>query len=180
MGEMEALLKNFTEEQLEQLTSLLNSRSEEDATDEMENMYLNFTVGNETYGIEIRYVLQIVGMQPISAMPDMEPSMKGYITLRGNVIPIISLRLHFGLMEEEYTDRTCIVVIKIEDREIGLIVDTIEETITIEEQNISPPPATDGKNTNPTVQGIAQLGNGRTAVLLHAQKLFAGAASYFA
>ncbi len=141
-------------------------------TDEMENMYLNFDVGNETYGVEIRYVLQIIGMQEINEMPDMPPGMKGYINLRGSVIPVVSMRLRFGKAEEEYTDRTCIVVVTVGDREIGLIVDTIQETITIEPENISPQPKTSASEGISYVKGIARLPDDRTAVLIHAQKLF--------
>lgn len=141
-------------------------------TDEMENMYLNFIVGNELYGVEIRYVLQIIGMQEISEMPDMPPGMKGYINLRGNVIPVVSMRLRFGKAEEEYTDRSCIVVVTVGDQEIGLIVDTIQETITIEPEHISPQPTTGGQGGVPYIMGIARLPDDQTAVLIHAQKLF--------
>ena len=165
-------LSGFTAEELEQALMALNDSS--DATNEIENMYLNFTIGEQIYGIEVRNVLQIIGMQPISTMPDMEPDMKGYINLRGNIIPVISLRLHFGQMEEEYTDRTCIVVVKINEREIGLVVDSIQETITITPEDISPPPGTGDHADNSYVRGIARLSSGRTAVLLQAQKLFAG------
>ncbi len=142
--------------------------------DEMENMYLNFNVGSEIYGVEVRYVLQIIGMQEISEMPDMPPSMKGYINLRGSVIPVVSMRLRFGKTEDEYTDRTCIVVVTVGEREIGLIVDAIQETITIEPENISSQPTTGESGSIPYVEGIARLPDNRTAVLIHAQKLFSG------
>lgn len=140
------------------------------ANDEMENMYLNFNVGNETYGIEIRYVLQIIGMQDINEMPEMPPDMKGFINLRGNVVPVVSMRLRFGKPEEEYTDRTCIIVVLVGEQEIGLVVDAIQETLTIEPENISPPPSM--VSVSPYIEGVARLPDDRTAILLHAQKLF--------
>lgn len=146
----------------------------EQTLDEMMNMYLNFSVSSEIYSVEIRYVLQIVGMQTISEMPEMPSYMKGYINLRGNVIPVVSLRLRFGKPEAEVTDRTCIVVVQVEDREIGLIVDAIEETLTIEPENISPQPVSEKSDTIPYVIGIAKLKNGLTSVVVNLQKLFSG------
>jgi len=140
--------------------------------DHMEDMYLNFSVGNEIYGIEIRFVLQIIGMQDITEMPEMQPYMKGFINLRGNVIPVFSMRQRFGKLEEEYSDRTCIIVVRVGEKEIGLIVDAIQETLTIEPENISPQPNLGLGGENPYVKGIAKLSNNRTAVLLHASKLF--------
>lgn len=142
--------------------------------DEMRNMYLNFSVSSEIYSVEIRYVLQIVGMQAISEMPEMPPYMKGYINLRGNVIPVVSLRLRFGKPEAEATSRTCIVVVQVEDREIGLIVDAIEETLTIEPEHISPQPVSEKSDMIPYVIGIAKLKNGLTSVVVNLQKLFSG------
>ena len=139
---------------------------------EMENMYLNFNLGNEVYGIEIRYVIQIVGMQEINAMPEMPFGMKGFINLRGNVIPVACMRQRFGKEEEEYTSRTCIVVTMVGKKQIGLIVDGIKETITIDPENISPPPSTGDAVPNAYLKGIARLPGNRVAILIHAQKLF--------
>lgn len=141
-------------------------------TDEMENMYLNFIVGNEAYGVEIRHVIQIIGMQEITEMPEMPPGMKGFINLRGSVIPVVSMRLRFGKTESEYTDRTCIIVTQIGDKEVGLIVDAIQETLTIDPNSISPPPSTGEYTEAPYIMGVAKLQNGSTAVLIHVQKLF--------
>lgn len=141
-------------------------------TEEMENMYLNFNVDGDLYGIEIRYVLQIIGMQKITGMPEMPSEMKGFINLRGDVIPVVSMRLRFGKTEGEYTDRTCIVVVQVGEREIGMIVDAIQETITIEPKNISPTPSTGKAGSNPYITGIARLSGDHTAILVDAQKLF--------
>lgn len=147
------------------------SQAEESSfTDEMKNMYLNVTVGEEIYGIEIRHVLQIIGMQQINEMPEMPMYMRGFITLRNEVIPVASMRMRFGMPEEEYSDRTCIVVTHVGDRQIGLIVDGIKETLTIDPENISPQPTTGA--SNPYVTGVAQLGNKQTAILIEIQNLF--------
>ncbi len=141
-------------------------------SDEMENMYLNVYIGQEVYGIEIRYVLQIVGMQEINPMPEMPAYMKGFINLRGNVIPVVSMRERFGQMDDPYTERTCIVIAQVGDREIGLIVDAIKETVTIEPERISPQPTTSSSSSNSYIVGIAQLGNNHVSILIDVQKLF--------
>lgn len=144
----------------------------ETTTDEMKNMYLNFNVDNKVYGIEIRYVIQIIGMQEITKMPGMPPDMKGFINLRGNVIPVVSMRLRFGETEGEYSDRTCIIVVQVGEKEVGLIVDAIQETITIKPESISPAPSTGESVSNPCIMGVAQLPNDRVAILIHVSKLF--------
>lgn len=147
---------------------------EEVFVDEMENMYLNFYVDKDVYGVEIRYVIQIVGMQEINAMPEMQMYMKGFINLRGNVIPVVSMRERFGKWDEPYNERTCIVIVSVGDREIGLIVDAIKETITIEPEKISPQPKTAQSAGTAYIIGIAQLEGGSVSMLLDAQKLFGG------
>jgi purine-binding chemotaxis protein CheW len=123
--------------------------------------------------VEIRYVLQIIGMQEINEMPEMPHYMKGYINLRGVMIPVVSVRVRFGKPEEEYSDRTCIVVVQVGEKEIGLIVDGIRETLTIEPEDISPQPST-GEQDNPYISGIAKIGGNKTSVLINLQKLFSG------
>ena len=155
---------------MEVRTSTLNTFDE--TVSEMENMYLCFTVGNENYGVEIQHVLQIIGMQEITEMPEMPREVKGFINLRGSIIPVVSMRVRLGKTEDEHTERTCIIVVNIGDKEIGLIVDSIQEAVTIDPQSISPPPSTSGKVGSPYVKGIARLVNGSIAILIHVQQLF--------
>jgi purine-binding chemotaxis protein CheW len=140
-------------------------------TDEIKDMFLNFTVGEEVYGVEIRYVLQIVGMQKITEMPEMPPGMKGFINLRGSVIPVCSMYSRFGKEEPEYTERTCIIVIQIDEKLTGLIVDAIQETVTIESDSVSPPPSLGPAEGSPYVKGIARFSEGKIVILLDTLRL---------
>lgn len=140
--------------------------------DEINNMYLNFYVGEGVYGVAIRHVLQILNMQEINPMPEMPAYMKGFINLRGNVIPVVSMRERFGQFDESYTDRTCIIIVQVGDREIGLIVDAIKETLTIEPENVCPQPTTSQNSENVYIIGIAKLGGGQVSILIDSQKLF--------
>jgi purine-binding chemotaxis protein CheW len=102
--------------------------------------YLLCKIGNEVYGINIIYVTDIIELQEITEVPDMPPYVQGVINLRGNVIPVIDLRIRFGMEAKEYDDRTVITVVKIDEASIGFIVDTATEVKDIPEKNIDPPP----------------------------------------
>jgi purine-binding chemotaxis protein CheW len=105
-----------------------------------ENKYLLFNTGNEIYGINIMIVTDIIELQKITAVPDMPDYIKGVINLRGKVIPVMDLRLRFGMDAREYDDRTCIIIVNVESSSIGIIVDTVAEVKDILEKDIDPPP----------------------------------------
>jgi purine-binding chemotaxis protein CheW len=113
---------------------------DEENEDTQADKYLFFKIGEESYGIGIRHIIEIIELQKISAVPDMPEYVKGVINLRGKVIPIVNLRLRFGIEERAYDDRTCIIVAEIDRVLIGLIVDTVEEVMEIPEGDIEPPP----------------------------------------
>lgn len=108
--------------------------------DTQANKYLFFRIADESYGIGIRHILEIIELQKISQVPDMPSYVKGVINLRGKVIPVVDLRLRFGLVERPYDDRTCIVVADITRTTIGFIVDTVEEVIEIPETQVEEAP----------------------------------------
>lgn len=113
---------------------------DEDDEDTQANKYLFFRISDESYGIGIRHILEIIELQRISQVPDMPAYVKGVINLRGKVIPVVDLRLRFGLSERGYDDRTCIVVADVSRVTIGFIVDTVEEVIEISENNVEAAP----------------------------------------
>ena len=84
-----------------------------DAGVEREGKYLTFTLADEEYGIGILKIREIIGMMPITSVPQTPPFVKGVINLRGKVIPVVDLRLRFGMAEIDYTERTCIIVVEI-------------------------------------------------------------------
>ena len=90
-----------------------------DAEDTQHGRFLTFQLGNEIFGIEISYVTEIIGMQEITAVPEVPAYIKGIINLRGKIIPLIDVRLKFHKEEAPYNDRTCIIVININDVSAG-------------------------------------------------------------
>lgn len=119
--------------------------------------YLTFTLAGEEYGVEILKVREINGLMDITAVPQMPTYMKGVINLRGNVIPVIDLRLKFGLQEAEHTEQTCIIVVDV-GREIGIIVDTVSEVLDVEGGNIEPPPSMAGAVDTSFILGMGKVG----------------------
>lgn len=118
----------------------LDEELDEDDEDTQANKYLFFRIDQESYGIGIAHVIEIVEMQRISAVPDMPRYVKGVINLRGKVIPAVDLRLRFGMEERAYDDRTCIVVSEIGGVSLGFIVDTVEEVLEIPENQVEAAP----------------------------------------
>jgi len=138
--------------------------------DTQRGRYLTFIIGKEVYGIEIKYVTEIINMQKITEVPELPEYIKGIINLRGKIIPVMDVRLRFRKEAKEYNDRTCIIVVDIEDISVGLIVDSVSEVITITEDNIVPPPDTNTGFNNRYIKGIGKVGD-EVKLLLDCGKL---------
>lgn len=137
------------------------------AEDTLKGRYLTFSVGNESYGIEVRHITEIVGIQAITEMPELPYYIKGIINLRGKIIPVMDVRLRFGKEPKDYNDRTCIIVIDIGDLTFGLIVDAVSEVITIPEEDIIVPPKL---GSNRYIKNIGKVGDD-VKLLLDCEKL---------
>lgn len=136
------------------------------------DMYMTFKTGNEYFGISINHVNEIIGMQPITEVPEVEDYVRGLINLRGKIIPVIDVRMRFKMEPLPYTDRTCIIVINVKDNVVGLIVEKIDEAITMDKSNIIPPPSLSHKvdGSNQYVCGLAKAEDG-VKLLLDPERL---------
>ncbi|KUO69899.1 MAG: chemotaxis protein CheW [Clostridia bacterium BRH_c25] len=130
-----------------------------DEEDTQKGKYLTFYLGKEFYGIEIKYVTEIVGMQPITEVPELPEYIRGIINLRGKIIPVMDVRLRFKKPLREYNDRTCIIVVDIRDVAIGLIIDSVSEVMSIPEGDIVPPPGIGQGFSNRYIKGIGKVGS---------------------
>lgn len=144
--------------------------AEEDIEDTQEGKYLTFSMGNEEYGIAIRNVTEIIGIQNITDLPDMPAYVKGVINLRGKVIPVIDVRLRFGLKERDYDERTCIIVVSISEMAVGLIVDCVSEVIDIPAVDIEPSPKVRKGESSKFIDGLGKV-NEEVKILLDIQNL---------
>ena len=138
--------------------------------DTQKGRYLTFSLDKETYGIEIRKVTEIIGIQAITEMPEFPEYVKGIINLRGKIIPVIDVRLRFKKQPREYNDRTCVIVADIKDISIGLIVDNVSEVFSIPEQDIVEPPQMNKDICNRYVKKIGKVGKD-VKLLLDCEKL---------
>lgn len=136
-----------------------------------ENKYLLFHIGDEMYGIGIMHVTDIIELQKITSVPDMPEYIKGVINLRGKVIPVMDLRLRFAMPARDYDDRTCIIIIQVNEISVGLIVDTVSEVRDILKEDIDPPPAF--RSSSSAERYISGLGKveGEVRILLDVDKI---------
>ena len=109
---------------------------------------VSFRLAQEEYGIEITQVQEIILMGEITRVPQTPPFIKGLINLRSTVIPIVDLRLRFGLTEQDATDETRIMVVNVQGKTLGIIVDAVSEVLRVSNDQIAPPP--------PTVAGLGK------------------------
>ena len=121
--------------------------------------YLTFVLGAEQYGVEIIKVREILGVLPITPMPQTPHYVKGVINLRGKVIPVVDTRTKFGMPEKGTTSETCIIVVDVDGKSIGLLVDTVKEVLNIAEEQIEDPPSFGTGADTDFVRGLGKIGD---------------------
>jgi purine-binding chemotaxis protein CheW len=136
----------------------------------IEDMFLVFTMEAHNYAVGIQYVTEIIELMPITVVPNLPGCLKGIINLRGSVVPVMDVRLRFGLKEADYTERTCIIVLNNNNVMLGLIVDAVQECMTIEEEMRMPPPSSSVGGNARYIQGVSRVG-GSIQLLLDCQRL---------
>jgi len=139
--------------------SMLGEDNADIELDTQKDKYLTFNIANEDYGIEISFIREIVGIQEITSLPELPVFLKGVINLRGLIIPVIDVRLRFGMEEIDYEERTCIIVVQIREASFGLIVDSVSEVLSIEENLIDSPPGVRTDSKDYFLKGIAKVGD---------------------
>jgi len=129
-----------------------------------EGKYLTFSLDNEEYGIGILKIKEIIGMMPITSVPQTPAFVKGVINLRGKVIPVVDLRLRFGMEEMAYSERTCIIVVEIEGPAgsvmIGIVVDAVSEVLNVKGEDIEDTPTFGTKLNTDYILGMAKMEGG--------------------
>lgn len=114
-----------------------NINAIEDKNEEVSTtiQYIVVRIGNEQYGINIKYIDNIVRKQDITRVPKTQHYYKGVINLRGEIIPVMSVRLKLGLEDDVYTDKTRYIIVKVESATIGIIVDQVMEVVTLNSED---------------------------------------------
>ncbi|MFZ5450995.1 MAG: chemotaxis protein CheW [Thermodesulfobacteriota bacterium] len=139
--------------------------------------YLTFELGQEEYGIGILKIREIIGMMPITAVPQTPAFIKGVINLRGKVIPVTDLRMKFGLETTDYNERTCIIVVEIDcgsqELVMGLVVDAVSEVANIKGGEIEETPNFGSGNHIGFIKGMAKIAGG-VKILLDIDRILTG------
>lgn len=148
----------------------INELIEMEDQNEMDGEYLTFWTDKQLFGVKIADVVQIIGIQEITPIPDAPVYAKGVINLRGSIIPVIDVRIRFGKPEVAYGEHTCIIVTKLDDNYIGFIVDLVDEVTTIDDDHISPPPVLSREKANAYLTGIGKVGD-KVVMLVDTSKI---------
>ena len=139
-----------------------------------DNKFLTFKLNQEEYAIPILKIKEIIGMMPITQVPRLPKFIKGVINLRGKIIPVIDLRLKFGLDERDYDERTSIIVMELDtgngSKTSGMVVDTVQEVIDITAESIEPPPQYGTDLDQAFLTGMGKV-NDNVVMLLDADKI---------
>ncbi len=137
---------------------------------EVGGKFLTFFLGPEEYGLEILKVHEIIGLMPITPVPRTPAHIRGVINLRGKIIPIACLRLKFGMEQTEQTAETCIIVVKAQDVEVGVVVDRVSEVADIASEEIEEAPSFGSDVNTEYILGIGKS-EGRVKLLLDIDKV---------
>ncbi len=137
----------------------MEEKKESKAMGDDTEQLISFAVGEEDYGVEIQKVKEVIRKKEITRLPKTPAFMRGVINLRGDVIPIIDLREKFGLEQEEYTEMTRVIVVEVDEKSIGMVVDSVSHVIRLSQDEIEPPPPLVGGLSIDYLRGVGKLGD---------------------
>ncbi|HHU05652.1 MAG TPA: purine-binding chemotaxis protein CheW [Clostridiales bacterium] len=143
---------------------------------DLKDRYLLFNIDDTKYGVSLEYVLEIINVQTITQVPGVAHYIKGIINLRGKIIPIIDVRLKLGLPEREYDDKTCIIVLNVNEVQVGVIVDRVSEVVNAENSQLSVPSEV-GEATSRYLSSILELED-KIVLIIDCEKFFSSELDY--
>ena len=133
--------------------------NEEILDNKVDDLYMLFMINNQKYALSSKYITEIIEILPITKVPFLPDYMKGIINLRSTIIPVMDARMRFGMNPIEYNERTCIIIIENDINKIGLIVDAVNEVLTIPSEKIMEATSDKEDIKNSFVNGISQINN---------------------
>jgi purine-binding chemotaxis protein CheW len=148
----------------------LNHKRDRQESDGELNQLISFAVGDEEYGLDILRVKEVIRIREITRLPRAPSFVRGIINLRGDVIPIIDLRDRFGLEQQQYTVMTRVIVVDVDDRLVGMVVDAVSQVVRIQADQIDPPPPIVGGLSVEYIKGVGKLDE-RLVILLNIDRI---------
>lgn len=134
-------------------------------TDEIIKQVLTFYVNDVIYGIELENVIETIRFQPITYVPCLPNYINGVINLRGRIIPVIDMHIRYNLPKVDYNERTCIIITKVDEYQVGIIVDKVVDVITIDNLNLLDTTISDNININKDIKEIVKVGDNSILIL---------------
>ena len=134
--------------------------------------FLSFTIGSETYGVDIMTILEIRGWVDTTPLPKAPEYMVGVLNLRGMVVPIFDLRLKLGLGKTEPDTTNVVIIISVAEKKIGILVDTVSDILTVNMNDISSPPDVDSNIEERFISGLLTSSDENMVILLNVESLF--------
>nr|UWI50658.1 chemotaxis protein CheW [Clostridioides difficile] len=135
------------------------------STDEIIKQVLTFYVNDVIYGIELENVIETIRFQPITYVPRLPNYINGVINLRGRIIPVIDMHIRYNLPEIDYNERTCIIITKVDEYQVGIIVDKVVDVILIDNLNLLETTISNNININKDVKAIVKVGDNSILIL---------------
>ncbi len=133
--------------------------------------YVTFVLGDEDYGVDINRVLEFIGYRPLSRIPNVPRFVKGVLNLRGTVVPVVDLREKLGLDAAECHKFTVIIILEVDGRTIGAVVDSVDDVVSLADADIQPPPSFDASIRTEFIAGMAERDD-RFYILLDINQVF--------
>ncbi len=133
------------------------SKQQDDELNKDEDQHVTFLIGEETYGVSVEKVIEIMGMAEITHVPNTAYFMEGVINLRGSVVPVVDLRKRFKMQTREYDSYTVIIIVEVKDRLIGMIVDSVSDVVSIPVSTIQTTPQFTVKIETNFIKGIGRI-----------------------
>jgi purine-binding chemotaxis protein CheW len=149
------------------------SRNRVETTGEIKQL-ISFTVGPEEYGLELLRVKEVIRMRQITWLPKAPTCVKGIINLRGDIIPIVDLRDRFGLASIEQTAMTRVIVVEVEGRLVGMVVDSASQVVRVPADQFAPPPSMLGETARGFITGVGKM-DGKLIITIDADKILSSA-----
>jgi purine-binding chemotaxis protein CheW len=153
------------------MQEVFDIQSTDEFQDGNEMQVVAFTLGNEEYAVDILFVQEIIRLLNITRVPRSGENIEGVINLRGNIIPIVNLHFEFNLQTSENQEAKRIIVFKLDEYQVGIIVDEVSEVLRIQGNNIEPAAKVYGNLEADHIRGIAKV-NERLLILLDLAKIF--------
>lgn len=151
--------------------SELATMAMQDTADDLNGRFLTFYIGDSVFGLELMHVIEIISVQSATGVPNVPSYIKGIINLRGKIVPVIDVRLKFNQEQRAYDDKTCIIVVVIEEMHVGLIVDRVSEVVTVAQEDLAPPPEMGAGGSAGYLGSVSQVGN-RVVLNIDCQRFF--------